>query len=131
MTAEVPNPQSSGSSQLKLSHQVVQASPKIVALALAGEYDHSNGRAAEAYIDEMLQKESPKHVLLDLSGLTFAASIFFSALLFWKEALTAGGGKLVVFAPTSEVLSTMRLFTMDRVVTTCADRQAALAAVGA
>ena len=131
MPAEAHSPQSSGASQLKLSHQVAKASPKVVTLALAGEYDHSNGRSAEAYFDEMLEKESPKHVLLDLSGLTFAASIFFSALLFWKEALTAGGGKLVVFAPTSEVLSTMRLFTMDRVVTTCADQKAAMAALGA
>jgi anti-anti-sigma factor len=129
MPAADPNSPSSAS-QLKLSHQTVQATPKILSLALVGEYDHSNGRAAEAYFDDMLKEESPKHVLLDLTGLTFAASIFFSALLFWKEALGAGGGKLVVFAPTSEVLSTMRLFTMDRVVTTCPDRQAALAAVG-
>jgi len=130
MPAEAPGAGTSAGSQLKLSHETTQASPKIVCLSLVGEYDHSNGRAAEAYFDDMLKKEAPKHVLLDLSGLTFAASIFFSALLFWKEALAAGGGKLVAFAPTSEVLSTMRLFTMDRVVTTCADRQAALAAIG-
>jgi anti-anti-sigma factor len=116
-------------SQLQLTHEVTQPSPKVVTVALAGELDHSNGRNAETYFDELWNKESPKHVLLDLSKLTFAGSVFFSTLLFWRETVKTAGGQLVLFAPTSEVLSTMRLFTMDRILTICPDRAAALAAV--
>ena len=118
-------------SQLDLSHEVVQDSLKVVCLALEGELDSSNGRSAETYFEETWEKESPRHVLLDLEKLTFAGSIFFSALLFWRETVNAGGGKLVVFGPTSEVLSTMRLFTMDRILTICPDRQAAMEEIAA
>jgi anti-anti-sigma factor len=116
-------------SQLQLTHEVVQKSPKVVTMALAGELDHSNGKTAEEYFDGLWAKESPRHVLLDLSKLTFAGSVFFSALLFWRETLKTAGGQLALFAPTSEVLSTMRLFTMDRILTIYPDRAAALAAV--
>ena len=116
-------------SQHQLSHETVTESPKVVCLAIGGELDHSNGQEAEAYFDDLWQKESPRHLLLDLSELTFAGSVFFSTLLFWRETVTSGGGKLVVIAPTSEVLSTMRLFTIDRMLTICPDRETAEAEV--
>ena len=113
----------------KLSRQTVPERPGVVVISIAGEAHFSNGRGIETYFDEVLEAVQPKHVLLDLSELTFAASAFFSSLLFWREEMTKRGGMLVLFGLRSEIASTMRILTLDRVLTIRADRQAALAAV--
>lgn len=116
---------------LQLSHQSVQDSPKIVCIALSGEYDLASAPKAEKYFDELMQSESPQHVLLDLSQLSFAGSDFFSSLLFWKEKVAENGGQLALFGLQSQVSSTLRLFVLDRVVTVCPDRETALQKVSA
>jgi anti-anti-sigma factor len=114
---------------LKLSRQKVQDAPVVVTLRVAGEMGGANGRQAETYFDETLQADKPRHVLLDLGELTFADSAFFSALLFWREEMMKGGGALVLFGLRPEIASTMRLLTLDRVLTVRPDQAAALAAL--
>lgn len=111
---------------LNLSHEAVEDSPKVVVFCVAGEIDDTNGRQVETYFDKLIESEKPQHVLLDLSGLSFAGSGFFGSLLFWKEELAKAGGSLVLFGLRSEIASTMRIFSVDRVVSICEDRQAAL-----
>jgi anti-anti-sigma factor len=111
---------------LGLSRETVQESPKTVCLAISGEADESNGRRAETYFDDLVRTDQPRHLLLDLSGLTFAGSAFFGTLLFWKEEIAKAGGNLVLYGLRPEVTSTMRIFTLDRVLTIRPDRQAAL-----
>ena len=115
------------SARLTCHHHTIQDSPKVVCLALGGEIDHENEREAEKYFEERVDKETPQHLLLDLTNLTFAASPFFGALLFWKETLKARQGKLVLFAVNQELNSTMRLFTIDRLLSICPDQNTALA----
>ena len=114
---------------LDLARQTVQESPKVVCMKIAGEVDETNGRRVETYFDELVETEKPCHVLLDLSGLTFAGSAFFGSLLFWKEELAKNGGGLVLFALRTEVASTLRIFALDRVLSIAADQAAALAAL--
>src|SRR5437868_14717011 len=102
---------------LKLSRQTLSQSPKLVLVSLAGEVELTNGLQAEQYFDRMLQEDQPRHVLLDLSGLTFASSVFFSALLFWREELTRRGGRLVLYALRPEIAGTIRILSLDRVLT--------------
>ena len=112
--------------ELNLSRQVVQPSPKVLSLCIAGELDEHNGRRAEGYFDESIAAEQPRHVLLDLSGLTFAGTSFFSSLLFWKEETAKAGGQLILFGLQPQVASTMRILALDRMMTICDTQQSAL-----
>jgi len=115
--------------EVQLSRQTLQQAPRIVVLSIVGEGDYHNGRRIETYFDEMLEADKPRHVLLDLSGLTFAASVFFGSLLFWRESMTARNGFLVLYGLRPEVASTLRIVALDRVLKICPDQQAALAAL--
>lgn len=115
---------------LNLSHQTLQDSPKTVVMSILGELDQTNGREVESYFNALVDSEKPRHVLVDLSGLAFAGSGFFGSLLFWKEEVAKAGGRLVLFALRPEIASTMRIFSLDRIVPICDDREAALKMLG-
>jgi anti-anti-sigma factor len=112
--------------ELSLRHETVHESPKVVTVCIAGELDETNGRQAETYFNDLIDSEKPQHVLLDLAGLSFAGSGFFSSLLFWKEEVAKSGGQLVLFGMRPELASTMRIFSVDRLVAICDNQQAAL-----
>ncbi len=112
---------------LSLGRQTVQESPKVVVLMIAGDVDYLNVPGVESYFDELLLQEEPRHLLLDLTGLTFLVTPFLGSLLFWKEALGKRGGKFVVFGMNRLVEPTMRVMRLSRVLTLCPDREAALA----
>jgi len=113
-------------SDLKLSRETMQDSPKTVVMSIAGEIDQTNGREVETYFNDLMDSEKPHHVLVDLSDLAFAGSGFFGSLLFWKEEVSKAGGLLVLFALRPEIASTMRIFSVDRIVTICSNREAAV-----
>jgi anti-anti-sigma factor len=112
-----------------LSHERVQESPRVIVVRIHGDVEASNGRAVENAFEGALQAEQPRHVLLDLSGVTFGDSAFFSSLLFWREEMTKRGGRLVLFGLRPELLSTMRILTLDRLLTVKPDQAAALASL--
>ena len=114
---------------LDLSQQTLQPSPKVVTLTVAGEADAINSLRAEQFFEGVLEADQPRHVLLDLSGLTFAGSAFFSSLLFWREEMTKRGGVLVMYGLRPEIASTMRILTLDHLLTVRPDQQAALDAL--
>jgi stage II sporulation protein AA (anti-sigma F factor antagonist) len=114
---------------LNLSRQTLGLSPKVVLVAIAGQVDIDNGLQAEQYFEKVLQEDQPRHVLLDLDGLTFAGSAFFSSLLFWRETLTRKGGKLVLYGLRPEIAGTMHILGLDKVLTIRADQPAALVAL--
>jgi anti-anti-sigma factor len=114
---------------LKMSQQTLWESPKAIQVSLAGQVDTSNGMQVEQYVNRVLQEEKPRHVLLDLRGLTYASSVFFSSLLFWREELTSQGGQLVLYGVRPEITSTMRILGLDRVLTIRADQTSALDAL--
>ena len=111
---------------LELKRETVSESPKTVVLSVIGELDETNGRRVETYFDETIETEKPRHVLLDLSGLAFAGSSFFGSLLFWKEEVAKRGGSLVLYGLRSEVASTMRIFSLDRLLAITDTREAAI-----
>jgi anti-anti-sigma factor len=114
---------------MSVSHEKVLESPRAVIIRIAGEVDETNGRRAESYFDEVLRADQPRHVLLDLSDLTFASTAFFSPLLFWKDEVVKRGGSLVLFGLRPEIQRTMRIFTLDRLLTIWPDRASALASL--
>jgi anti-anti-sigma factor len=116
--------------ELRVDRQTLRENPKVVVFRIAGEVDETNGRQAETYFTDLMSAQKPHDVLLDLGGLTFGSSGFFGSLLFWKEEVAKGSGQLVLFGLRPEIASTLRIFSLDRVVSICADRQAALDKLG-
>jgi anti-anti-sigma factor len=114
---------------LKLSRQTVWQSPRVVILSIAGEVESSTGLQAEQYFDRLMQEDRPRHVLLNISGLTFASSVFLSSLLFWREELTRRGGQLVLYGLRPEMLSTIRIVALDQILTIRPDEVSALDAL--
>jgi anti-anti-sigma factor len=126
----MPDPSASHESQhpgLTLAHQRLQESPRIVQIKIVGDVDFSNGQEVEKYFSTVLQAEQPRHVLLDLGGVSFGDTAFFSLLLFMKEEVQKGGGKLVLFAVRPELHSTLRLLSFDKFLTIRPDQEAARA----
>jgi anti-anti-sigma factor len=115
--------------ELKLSRETLWQSPKVVLMSLAGQMGADNGMRAEQYFDTLAREDQPRHVLLDLRGLTFAGSAFASALLFWRAKLARQGGQLVLFGLRPAVASTLRILGLDQVMTIRADQPSALEAL--
>ncbi len=112
-----------------VSHERLQESPRVTVVRIHGDVEASNGRAVESAFEAALQAEQPRHVLLDLGGVTFGDSAFFSSLLFWREEMTKRGGRLVLFGLRPELQSTMRILTLDRLLILKPDQAAALASL--
>jgi anti-anti-sigma factor len=102
-----------------------------VVLRLAGEVEIFSAQEAERYFDRLVEEEQPRHVLLDLSELTFASSVFFSSLLFWREEMTRRAGQMVLYGLRPEIASTLRIVALDQVLTIRPDQPSALAALPA
>jgi len=114
---------------LTLSRQTLLQCPKVVAVSLAGQVEIDNGLELEQYFDRVLQEDQPRHVLLDLGGLSFAGSVFFSSLLFWRQALARQGGRLVLYGLRPEIAGAIRTLALDQVLTIRADQPSALDAL--
>ena len=114
---------------LQMSRQVVQESPKVVVFRLAGDVDYLNVPSVEARFQQILGAEQPRHLLLDVSGLTFVVTPFLGSLLFWEKELQHRGGRLVLFGVRPSIEHPMRVLRLNRVLTFCPDQQAALEAL--
>jgi anti-anti-sigma factor len=117
--------------ELNMSHEKVQDAPRVVKVRIGCDVESGNGQEVEKYFNYALQSEQPRHVLLDLGGVGFGDTAFFSLLLFWNEEVQKGGGKLVIFGIRPELHSTLRLLSFDKFLTIRPDQAAALAALPA
>jgi anti-anti-sigma factor len=111
----------------KLSRQQLPQAPGVLVIAVSGDVDGSNSDEIERFFDSALEQDKPQHVLLDLTGLTFASTEFYSCLVFWRDELGRRGGKLVLYGLPAIIASTLRIFSLDRVLTNRPDQAAALA----
>jgi stage II sporulation protein AA (anti-sigma F factor antagonist) len=119
----------SATPELDMSHEKLRESPRVVKVRIGCDVEAGNGQEVEKYFNYVLQAEQPRHVLLDLGGVTFGDTAFFSLLLFMKEEVQKGGGQLVLFGVRPELHSTLRLLSFDKFLTIRADKAAALAAL--
>jgi anti-anti-sigma factor len=72
-----------------------------------------------------------KALIVDLSGVSFIASMGMRLLLIAGKTVTARGGKMALLAPIPEVESVLRTARIDGVIPICAERGAAIAAITA
>ena len=88
-------------------------------IAGAGQIDLKFNAAAGA----------PRALIVDLSGVSFIASMGVRLLLIGARTVAAKGGKMALLAPSPDVASVLLTARIDGVVTICATREAAIAAV--
>jgi anti-sigma B factor antagonist len=72
-----------------------------------------------------------KALVVDLSGISFIASMGMRLLLIAGKTIAAKGGKMALLAPSPDVASVLRTAGIDSVIPICGARDAAFAAVGA
>jgi stage II sporulation protein AA (anti-sigma F factor antagonist) len=114
---------------LQMGRDVVQESPRVIVFHLAGDVDYLNVQSVETRFQEILETDRPRHLLLDVSGLTFVVTPFLGSLLFWEKELQQRGGRLVLFGVRPSIEHPMRVLRLHRVLTFCPDQQAALDAL--
>jgi|SRR5579871_4891717 len=114
---------------VKMSHEMLQETPRIVVLSIDGKGDYNNGREIEAYFHNMLQNDNPRHVILDLARMEYAGSSFLGTMMFWREAMVNQGGALVLYGLQPHVASVLRISGLDRILKICPDQDAALASL--
>ena len=114
---------------LHMSRQVLRDSPRVVVFRLAGDVDYLNVQSVEGYFSDLLEEERPRHLLMDVSGLTFVVTPFLGSLLFWEKEIQGRGGRMVLFGVRPSIEHPMRVLRLHRVLTFCPDQQAALAAL--
>jgi anti-sigma B factor antagonist len=72
-----------------------------------------------------------KAMVVDLSGVSFVASMGMRLLLLVGKTMAARGGKMALLSPLPEVASVLHTAGIDTVIPICTDRDAAVAKVAA
>jgi anti-anti-sigma factor len=92
----------------------------IVCVSLSGRLDAPGVAAVELKFTAAVTMPGSR-VLVDLSGVPFAASLAIRLLLTVAKTVQKHGGKLVLCAPTPEVAQVLAIAAIDRIVPVVAD----------
>lgn len=69
-------------------------------------------------------------VAIDMSGVSFLASIGIRQLVMTARKIGGRGGRLVVFAPNDDALKVLRATGIDKIIPISTDEASAVAALG-
>lgn len=100
----------------------------VVTLALGGRLDIEGAQAVELRIAGHTAVNDGAFIL-DLSGVSFLASIGIRTLLATAKAVRSRGGRLVLLGPDPNVSQTLRVAGIDRLIPMFDDAAAARAAL--
>jgi anti-sigma B factor antagonist len=102
-------------------------SAKTVVLAIHGDADMRAASELKVRLGEVID-DSPRAIVLDLTGATFLDSMTLGVLLTAMKRLRARGGRFRVVAPGAEIRRIFEMTLLDRVFALDVTRQDALAA---
>ena len=88
----------------------------VMRVILTGEMDHHNAVATRCDIDELIFKERPKKVVLDLSGIGFMDSSGLGFVMGRFALMQKIGGELVLAQPNDRVVKIFELAGLERIV---------------
>jgi anti-sigma B factor antagonist len=112
---------------LQLRHEIVDGAVVVHAL---GEVDMATRKLLDLQLQAAeSQVVPPAPVVLDLTGVTFLASVGLSLLVEHHERCAESGSRLVLVANDRVVLRPMQITGLDNLVTIVPTVQAALAAI--
>lgn len=88
----------------------------VMRVILTGEMDHHNAVCARKDIDELILKECPRRVVLDLSGIGFMDSSGLGFVMGRYSLVQKLGGELVLERPNERVSKIFELAGLERIV---------------
>ena len=88
----------------------------IMRVILTGEMDHHNAVATRQDIDQLIFKERPRKVVLDLSGIGFMDSSGLGFVMGRFSLMQKIGGELVLERPNERVTKIFELAGLERIV---------------
>ncbi len=86
----------------------------VVIVHLDGALDATTSPNLEAALKKLMS-DGRKHIVIEMSALTFIASAGLGLLASFRKQLKAAGGDLRIAAPTAAVLDVFKLLSFDRV----------------
>ena len=105
--------------------KIVQTDPELIHLALVGELDMAGEQAVEQeFMDRM--DNDPKPTIVDLTDVSFVASMGIRMLLRGAKALAAGGVKMVLLNPQPMVSEILQIAEMNQIIPIADDQAEAL-----
>ena len=88
----------------------------VMRVILTGEMDHHNAVATRREIDELIFKERPMRVILDLSGIAFMDSSGLGFVMGRYSLMQKLGGELILERPNERVVRIFELAGLERIV---------------
>jgi anti-anti-sigma factor len=110
--------------------RVIDGSDRVTKLSLNGRLDSTGVDKIEAQFLAVAQATG-KHAIVDLSGVTFIASMGIRMLISAARAMSRRQSKLVLFAPQAMVGEVLNHAALGDVIPIAGDESAAIALLGA
>ena len=85
--------------------------------ALWGDIDHHRAAKLRGQLDELICRERPRRLYLDLSGIDFMDSSGLGLIMGRLALLKRFGGTLSILDPSAAVMKMVKLAGMERMVT--------------
>ena len=92
----------------------VRRRDRLLVVRLLGEIDHHSALALREDLDELILRERPARLVLDLSGIEFMDSSGLGLLMGRYRLMQEIGGVMAIAAPNPAVLRILRLAGMER-----------------
>jgi anti-anti-sigma factor len=109
---------------------VIDSGADVLRLALAGRLDAAGTDAVEAAFIAQV-KGASRHVLVDVSQVSFTGSLGIRMLVAAARVATRGGRRLVLVAPQPQVAEVFGIVSLDDLIPVLGDEAAALALLAA
>lgn len=92
----------------------VKAEQEVLLARIKGEMDLASADKIRAEVDECLKEGELRHLVLDLSGVTFIDSSGIGVILGRYRKLAEGGGKLAILKPQPQVRRVLDIAGLSR-----------------
>jgi anti-sigma B factor antagonist len=99
---------------ISMEMQIEEPDGRIARVKLIGRMDHAGVAEIEAIFTAMVARE--RFLLVDISQVTFLASMGIRALIMAAKTLTERNGKLILFKPELMVAKVLKISGMDALI---------------
>ncbi len=106
---------------------VVELDNQVTKVILSGKLDIAGAQGIENQLQAVTN--SQKKVVIDLSGVSFLASMGLRTIVMSAKAITSQGGKIVLLAPQDGVRRVLQISGIDQLIPIAKDWAAATAIV--
>jgi anti-sigma B factor antagonist len=96
-------------------------------IVLNGRLDIAGAGAIDQQFNDVAS--SKRALVVDLSGVSFLASLGIRVLVMGAKAVRANGGRIALLSPEASVTNVLRGAGIDQIIPVVADRSSALATV--